>query len=111
MRSHCLILQPVPARRRLVTQPSEVVTTGVNPVQATWDVAASLTATQPVEAPSVIMRVATQPVEAPSVKVATQPDEAPSAGFVVTPNLLVSIVNMLDHTVSQAPLLVIVKIR
>ena len=49
-----------------------------------------------------IMRVATQPVEAPSVKVATQPDEAPSAGFVVTPNLLVSIVNMLDHTVSQA---------
>ena len=45
----------------LVTQPLQVVTIGVNPVQATRDVAASLTVTQPVEAPGA--KVATQPVE------------------------------------------------
>ena len=68
----------------LVTRPSEVVTTGTSPVQATGNVAASLTATQPVESPFAKIRVAThQPVEVPSVKVATQPVEAPGARPVV----------------------------
>ena len=67
----------------LVTQPSEVDTTGPSPVQATGDVVATLTATQVVEAPSVKMRVATEPVEANGVKVATQPVEAPGTRPVV----------------------------
>ena len=54
----------------LVTQPSEVVTTCASTVQPTGDVVASLTATQPVEAPGAKMRVAIQPVEAPGAEVA-----------------------------------------
>ena len=45
-----------------------VITTGSSPVHANPDVAASLTATQPVEAPDAMMRVATQPVEAPDAR-------------------------------------------
>ena len=66
----------------LVTQSSVVTTIGTSPVQATGE-AASLTATQPVEAPCAKMRIATQPVEAPSMKVVTQPVEAPGARPVI----------------------------
>ena len=50
----------------MVTQPSEVFSTGASPVQASRDVAASLIATQPVEADGA--KVATQPVEAPGAR-------------------------------------------
>ena len=60
----------------VVTQASEFSITGASPVQATGDVAASMTPTQPVEAPSTKMRGATQPVEAPGGRIATQPVEA-----------------------------------
>ena len=67
-----------------VTQPTEDLT-GASPVQATEDVAASMTATKPVEA-SGMMRgsaasmTATWPVEAPgTMRIATLPDEDPSA--------------------------------
>ena len=68
-----------------VTQSSDVLCIGASPVQATGDVAASMTATQPNEAPgtkmgSVASMTATWPVEAPgTIKVATQPIEAPGA--------------------------------
>ena len=67
-----------------VTQPAEVFTSA-NPVQATGDVAARMTATQPVDAPGTMMEsaasmTATQPVEATGTRtLATQPVEAPSA--------------------------------
>ena len=81
-----------------VTQPVEVFTSA-SPVQATGDIAASMTATQLVEAPGTkrgsaasmtttrpgIVRVATQPVEAPSAWKATQPIEAPGARSEVQP--------------------------
>ena len=75
MRRHFFILQPVPARRLPVwsLSPQKLLLPDASPVQATRDVAASLTATQPVEAPTMMMRVANQPVEAPVEKVATQP--------------------------------------
>ena len=58
----------------VVTQPSEVIVTGASSVQATRDLAASMTATQPVEAAGT-MRLATQPVEAPGAtsEVLSQP--------------------------------------
>ena len=68
----------------VVTQPTDVFT-GASPVQATGDVTASMTATQPVEAPhtkrgSTASMIATRPVEAAStVRLATQPVEAPGA--------------------------------
>ena len=79
-----------------VAQPAEVFT-GASPVQVTGDVAISMTATHPVEAPGTMMgsaasltatqpveapgmrRLATQPVEAPGARTATQPVEAPTA--------------------------------
>ena len=63
----------------VVTQASEVIVTGASPVQATRDVAASMTATQPVEAPGTKIRVATQPVQSPGTRIATQPVEVPGA--------------------------------
>ena len=68
-----------------ITQSCHVLLSGASPVQATGDVAASMTATQPVEAPgmkrgSAASMTATQPVEAPgTMRVATQPVEAPCA--------------------------------
>ena len=49
----------------VVTQPLQVYFTGASPVQTTGDVAASMTATQPVEPPGTKMGVAIQPVKAP----------------------------------------------
>ena len=63
----------------VVTQASAVIVTGPSPVQATRDVAARMTATQPFETPSTNTRVATQPVEALIARIATQPVEASSA--------------------------------
>ena len=54
-----------------VTQSSDVMCTSASPVQATGDVAASMTATRPVEVPGT-MRVAPRPVEAPGAKTATR---------------------------------------
>ena len=79
-----------------VTQPGENFT-GASPVQATGDVAASMTATQPLEVPGTMMgsdasmtatrpvealgtrRLATQPVEALGARTAAQPVEATGA--------------------------------
>ena len=68
MRSHFLIHQPLPGRRTPVWSPSlqKFFSTGASPVQASRDVAASLIATQPVEADGA--KVATQPVEAPGAR-------------------------------------------
>ena len=76
-------VDPAASTSKKTTGHSLVVTSIASPVQATWDVAASLTATQYVEAPGAKIRVATQLVEAPGVNVATQHAEVPSARPVV----------------------------
>ena len=118
----------------LVTQPSEIVTTDASPVQATRDVAASLTATQPVEAPGVKMRGATQPVEVPGARpvvhyqpTGTGSEEVRPVDQSLTSKKTVPIIiageemdsdgltlrwtQKMTNAVSQAPLLVLVKNR
>ena len=65
-----------------VTQSSEVIFTGASPVQATGDVAASMTATRPVEAPSDRSEVHSQPTGTGSVDV--KPDQSLTSRKTVT---------------------------
>ena len=62
-----------------VYRSSEVIVISASSLQATGDVAAIMTATQPVDTPGKKMTVATQPVEAPGARIGTEPVEAPGA--------------------------------